>query len=81
MENLKNLKIGIDMRFRSNRSSVYKLRQKYWNLATIVELDDREYRKCNIPPIIWNDGHMDWSRQPWFKDKYDHIGCSKYVFK
>ena len=80
-ENNKNLKIGIGMRFRSSRSSVYKLRQKYWNLETIVELDDRSYRKVNIPPIIWNDGHAEWSRWYWFKDKGDHMGRGQYIFK
>lgn len=68
------------MRFRSSRSSVYKLRQKYWNLETIIELDDRHYRKVNIPSIIWNDGHMAWHRQYFFKDKYEHMGGGQYFF-
>ena len=68
------------MRFRSNRSSIYKLRQKYWNLETIVELDDRSYRKANIPSIIWNDDHVAWHRQYFFKDKYEHIGKGQYFF-
>lgn len=70
----------IILRFRSNRTAVYKTCQKYWNLETIIEIDDRCYRRVNIPPIIWNDGHMAWSRQPWFKDKYDHIGNGVYIF-
>ena len=68
------------MSFKSNRTAVYKLRQKYWNLETIIEIDDRCYRRANIPPIIWNDGNMEWSRQPWFKGKYNHMGNEKYYF-
>lgn len=70
----------IILRFRSNRSAVYKIRQKYWNLESIIEIDDRCYRRANIPPIIWNDGHMEWSRQPGFKDKYEHMGKGAYIF-
>ena len=62
------------------RSGIYKLRQKYWNLETIREIDDRDYRRANIPRLIWNDGHIEWSRQPWFKDKHDHIGRGQYIF-
>lgn len=68
------------MKNRSQRSGVYKLRNKYYNLVTITELDDRDYRRANIPRIIWNDGHMEWSRQLWFKDKYEHIGGGQYIF-
>lgn len=57
----------------------YRTRQKYWNLETIVELDDRDYRRANIPHIIWNDGHREWSRWYWFKDEYSRVG-GKYVF-
>ena len=69
------------MYFRSSKSGVYHLANKFYNLKTICEIDDRCYRKANIPRIIWNDGHGEWSRWYWFKDKYDHMGKGQYIFK
>lgn len=78
MENSKNLKIGIGMQFRSSKSGVYHLATKFWNLVTICDEFDRPYRRANIPRIIWNDGHREWSRWYWFKD-YEHIGKGRYI--
>lgn len=52
------------------RCASYITKNKYYNL------DPEEKRAC-IPRIIWNDGHSEWSRWYWFKDKYEHIirGC------
>lgn len=82
MENNKSLKIGIDMQFRSERSGVYHLVNKFWNL-------DYEYdwkgnyinhgRKVCIPMLIWSDGHGEWSRRYWFKDKYEHQMYGHYI--
>ena len=48
-------------------------RQHHWNL-------DKEYKKASIPRLIWNDGHAEWSRWYFFKDRFDRVGY-KYSFK
>ena len=49
-------------------------RQHHWQL-------DPEYNRAPIPKIIWNDGHAEWGRWYWFKDKYDHMGKNRYWMK
>ena len=69
------------MQFRSHRSGVYHLATKFWNLATIYDEFDRPYRRANIPRIIWNDGHGEWSRAWYsFKDSSFRIG-GQYFFR
>jgi len=45
-------------------------RRKHWRI-------DKEEKRACIPRLIWNDGHSEWSRWYWFKDKYEHVirGC------
>ena len=58
----------------SNRVSS-ATRQHHWQL-------DSEYRKAPIPQLIWNDGHMEWSRWYWFaKEDTWRIGFGYYGFK
>lgn len=56
----------------THRCGSYKTRQKYWNI------DFDEKRAC-IPRLIWNDGHREWSRYYWFKDKYEHQMRGHYI--
>ena len=56
----------------TKRCASYTTKIKYWNL------DPEEKRAC-IPRLIWNDGHSEWSRWYWFKDKYEHIIRAYYV--
>lgn len=41
---------------------------------------DPDMSKSPIPQLIWNDGHAEWSRWYWFKDKYEHIIGGYYCF-
>ncbi len=47
-------------------------RRKHWRI-------DKEEKRAPIPQLIWNDGHAEWSRWYWFKDKYEHIIRAYYV--
>lgn len=70
------------MQFRSSRSSVYLLVNKFWNLDYQYDWKGNYVnhgRRVCIPKIVWNDGHREWSRQYWFKDKYEHQMRGCYV--
>ena len=56
----------------TKRCASYKTKIKYWNL-------DPEYKKASISQLIWNDGHSEWSRWYWFKDKWEHIIRGYYI--
>ena len=56
----------------THRCASYKTRQKYWNL------ESDEKRAC-IPRLIWNDGHREWSRWYWFKEKWEHTLRGVYI--
>lgn len=56
----------------TKRCASYITKNKYYNL------DPEEKRVC-IPRIIWNDGHGEWSRWYWFKDKCEHVMRGCYV--
>lgn len=49
-----------------------RTRQKHWQF---------DEKKAPIPQLIWSDGHAEWSRWYWFKEIYEHIGRSRYIFK
>lgn len=47
-------------------------RRQHWRI-------DKEERRAPIPQLIWNDGHMEWSRVYWFKeDDIDRVGKGQY---
>ena len=78
----KNLKIGIDMQFRSCRSGVYSLINKFCNLDYEYDWEGNYInhgRRVCIPMLIWNDGRREWSRWYWFKDKYEHLMRGHYI--
>lgn len=43
----------------------------------------KEDRMAPIPQLIWNDGHAEWSRWYFFKDKYFRVShkAQYYNFK
>ena len=72
------------MQFRSCRSGVYHLVNKFCNLDYEYDWEGNYInhgRRACIPMLIWNDGHGEWSRAwYWFKDYY-RIGRGHYGFK
>lgn len=72
------------MQFRSHRSGVYHLINKFWNLDYEYDWEGNYInhgRRACIPMLIWNDGHGEWSRAWYsFKDSSFRIG-GQYFFR
>ena len=40
---------------------------------------DHDEKRANIPRLIWSDGHAEWSRWYWFKEREEHLLAGYYV--
>lgn len=40
---------------------------------------DHDEKRANIPRLIWSDGHAEWSRWYWFKERGEHLLAGHYV--
>ena len=58
-------------RIPTERCSSFLIRRKY-NM-------DHDEKRANIPRLIWSDGHAEWSRWYWFKEREEHLLAGYYV--